>query len=136
MCRMAHCTLFNTSEWKCEKERGEKCSQAGKDETSSSGWRERTAGPWYSLCVRAPVFVMGKASCFQAVIRQPWGSVKTRIPFHLNCCTHPANWNHATGSLALSLKCCQVTQMCECGIMAASDAQVLPPCYFNSSVSI
>lgn len=115
---------------KCKNEKGKKCSQAGKGETSSSGWREGTAGPRCSLCARAAVFVMGKASCFQAVIRQPWGSVKTWFPFHLNCCTHPANWNLATGSLALSLKCCQVTEMRECGIMAASDARVLPPSLF------
>lgn len=102
--------------------------------------RALQAGEWEQLgpgapCVCAPVFVMGKASCFQAVIRQPWGSGKTQFPFHLNCCTHPANWNLATGSLALSLECCQVTEIRECGIMAASDAQVLP-LYFNSSVPL
>lgn len=63
-----------------------------------------------------------KDSCFQAVIRQPWGSVKTLFSFHLNCCIHPANWNPATGSQALSLKCCQVIVTRECGIMVVSDA--------------
>lgn len=88
--------------------------------------RARTAGAWRSLCVRR-LFVTGKDACFQAVIRQPWGSVKTLFPFHLNCCTHPANWNLATGSQPLSLKCCQVIETRECGIMVASDAWLSPP---------
>lgn len=75
--------------------------QAGGDEMSSSessAWRElEQLGP---CTPSVSVYSLSRAEdfCLQAVIRQPWGSVKTLYAFHLNCCIHPANWNPATGS--------------------------------------
>lgn len=90
-------------------------------------WRETLIGP---LLI----------SCFQAVIRQPRGSMKTppRQPPPLNCCTHPANWNLTTGSRALSLKCRWVIETGECGITVGSDGWLATDAlhYLNASVSI
>jgi len=104
-------------------------------ENPQTGERKSSWGLALPLC--RTTLCHGQDSCFQAVIRQPWGSVKTLFSFHLNCCIHPANWNPATGSQALSLKCCQVIETPECGIMFASDPWLcLCPCYIKASISV
>lgn len=119
--------------WNVKRKGGVECSEAGKDEMSSSGWRERTAGAWRSLRARSSL-CHGQSLLFSGSNQTALGLCKDTVPLFISTVAHTqligilqlGHW-HCPSSAVKLLRCVNVE-------LWQPQTRVLPFCYFSCSV--